>query len=99
MSEAIQKLVEGGLEHFEQPKRRGPKDRWGDGRYIVLHREVCEIRDELQNGRKSKVSIEEAVKVLRDRAPTAWTNAESSLVTKFYEAERRLESIFASYAK
>jgi hypothetical protein len=90
-------LIEVGLEHAQKPKRRGPKDRWGDGRYIHLHLAVCTIRDELQDSREEKVTIPEAIAELRKRAPKIWPSAQNSLETKFHEAERRLKDILASY--
>jgi hypothetical protein len=97
MPEAIVRFIEAGLERLSQkPTRRGPKDVWADGRYLQLHGQVFEIMIELQAGRKSRVSVREAVEVLRERRPKLWRNAPSSLETRFYEAERRLKPHLAA---
>ena len=97
MSEAIERLIEVGLGQFQKPTRRGPKDYWGEARYLELHLQVSQIRAELQAGRKSKVSIPEAVEILRKRRPKLWKNAPSSLETKFYEADRKLKAHRSAY--
>jgi hypothetical protein len=98
-SEALVRLIERGLlAPTESPRRtRGHPIHWGDARYFLLEGLVFKIKRGLEhkNGpSKPRVSNKQAIKALRKRYPAKWgVYPEDTLVTRFYDARRRLRKI------
>jgi hypothetical protein len=97
--EALVQLIERGLlAPTESPRRnRGHPVHWGDGRYLLPHGLVSEIKGELEqkNGPgMPRVSDKQAIKALQKRYPDKWgAYPEKTLVVRFYDAQRRLRKI------
>jgi hypothetical protein len=100
-SEAFVQLLERGLSDPPEPRTRGQPVHWGDGRYMLLHRLVIQIKRELEhkNGPgKPRVSDRQAIKVLQSRHSDMWgAHPEDTLLSRFYDAQRRLHKICAAY--
>ena len=93
-------LIERGLlaPTTESPRRnRGQPVYWGDGRYLLLHGLVSQIKGELEHKNQPgmpRVSNKQAINALRTRYPTKWgVFPEKTLVARFYDAQRRLRII------
>ena len=68
---------------------------------MLLHRLVVQIKRELEhkNGSgKPRVSDRQAIKVLRNRYPAEWSvHPEKTLLSRLYDAQRRLHKISDDY--
>jgi hypothetical protein len=103
-SEALVQLIERGLlAPPESPRRnRGHPVQWGDGAYLFLHGLVSQTKGELEHKNGPglpRVTNKQAIEALRKRFPGKWWSKYSvnTLLSRFYDAQRRLLEIRAFY--